>query len=424
LIRGDTIWTQSNLIIQAPAEPAAVDNIVEYILVECVPDNTTTPINGVFPTWIAKTVEDPPVEYKNWISPEFGPGYLIEVYIGDPNSNGIRIFDAGINDKGAYYFDYMSGVLNFTNYLDNGNNSNVLPNELSGNNIWIRGYRYIGFVGISDQQDGKFGNLQLSRNTVQAINKDIDDNPVTGDVILRPQLVNGVARIQGSQFSQHLFTSGIAEFNTAYAKTSLLATRETLNGTWEELTLDGLAPGLTNRIFLENNYTYKIRTEITGKLVGGTDSAIWNLQFLAQRGANASTTSIIGSTLTEKVAGSSQTTVTILIVNAGNFVNGNIYKIKTLGNTDWASIAENYAMDFEVGTVFTATGEGSGTGDAYLYLTPQQSLDLSWSVKAEADTTNGLIQIMVKGPDKVDPGDANKNIKWFAAINILEIYQI
>jgi hypothetical protein len=57
-------------------------------------------------------------------------------------------------------------------------------------------------------------------------------------------------------------------------------------------------------------------------------------------------------------------------------------------------------------------------------LTPQQSLDLSWSVKAEADTTNGLIQIMVKGPDKVDPGDANKNIKWFAAINILEIYQI
>jgi len=423
LIRGDTVWTQSNGIIKAPAAPAAVNNIVEYRTVECVPDDTTTPIGGVYPTWIAKTTGSPVTEYKNWIPPEFGPGYLIKVYIGDPSSGGTEIFDAGINDKGAFYFDYMSGVLNFTNYTDNGGNTNVIPDGLSGNSIWVRGYRYIGFVGISDQQDGKFGNLQLIKNTVKAINKDSSETPVTGDVILRPQFVDGVARIQGSQFSQHLFTTSNSEFNTGFAKTSLLATRETLNGTWAELTLDGLAPGLTNRFFLDNNYTYKIRTEITGKLVSGTDSAIWNLQFLAQRGANASTTSIIGNTLTEKVAGSAATAVTILTVNAGSFVNGNIYKIKTLGNTDWASIAQNNAMDFEVGTVFTATGAGSGTGQAYLYLTPQQSLDLSWSVKAEADTTNGLIKIMVKGPDKADPGDANKNIKWFAAINILEIYQ-
>lgn len=423
LIRGDTVWTQSNQIKKAPLAPSTVAGVVEYRTVECVPDDTTTPIGGVYPTWIAKTTGGSPVDYKNWIPPEFGPGYLIKVYIGDPDSGGTEIFDAGISDKGAFYFDYMSGVLNFTNYTDNGGNANVIPDGLSGNSIWVRGYRYIGFVGISDQQDGKFGNLQLIKNTVKAINKDSSDTPVTGDVILRPQFVDGVARIQGSQFSQHLFTSGIAEFNTGYAKTSLLATIETENGTWAELTLDGLAPGLTNRFFLENNYTYKIRTEITGKLVGGTDSAIWNLQFLAQRGANASTTSIIGNTLTEKVAGSAATAVTILTVSAGSFVNGNIYKIKTLGNTDWASIAQNNAMDFEVGTVFTATGAGSGTGDAYLYLTPQQSLDLSWSVKAEADTTDGLIKIMVKGPDKADPGDANKNIKWFAAINILEIYQ-
>jgi len=422
LIRGDTVWTQSNSIIKAPASPNTVANVVEYRTLECLPDETTTPISGVYPTWIAKSLS-PVEDYTNWIPPEFGPGYLIKVYIGDPDSGGTEIFDAGINDKGAFYFDYMSGVLNFTNYLENGNNTNVIPDGLSGNSIWVRGYRYIGFVGISDQQDGKFGNLQLTKNTVKAINKDSDQDPVTGDVILRPQFVDGVARIQGSQFSQHLFTSGIDEFNTGYAKTSLLATRETTNGTWAELTLDGLAPGATNRFFLENSYTYKIRAEITGKLVGGSDSAIWNLQFLATRGVGAATTSIIGNTLIEKVAGSQATAVTILTVSAGNFVNGNLYKIKTLGNTDWSSIAVNNAMDFEVGTVFTATGAGSGTGEAYLYLTPQQSLDLSWSVKAEADTTNGLIKIMVKGPDKVDVGDANKNIKWFASINILELYQ-
>ena len=109
LIRGDTIWTQSNSILQPPAAPASVPNIVEYITVECVPDDTTTPIGGVYPTWIAKS-GNPLARLKYWISPEFGPGYLIEVYIGDPANNGTKIFDAGINDKGAYYFDYMSGV--------------------------------------------------------------------------------------------------------------------------------------------------------------------------------------------------------------------------------------------------------------------------------------------------------------------------
>ena len=137
LIRGDTVWTQANGIIKAPAAPAVVNNIVEYRTVECIPDDTTTPIGGVFPTWIAKTTGGSPVDYKNWIPPEFGPGYLIEVFIGDPGSGGTKIFDAGINDKGAYYFDYMAGVLNFTNYLDNGSNANVIPDGLSGNSIRI-----------------------------------------------------------------------------------------------------------------------------------------------------------------------------------------------------------------------------------------------------------------------------------------------
>ena len=53
LIRGDTVWTQSNSIIKAPAAPNIVANVVEYRTVECVPDETTTPIGGVYPTWIA-----------------------------------------------------------------------------------------------------------------------------------------------------------------------------------------------------------------------------------------------------------------------------------------------------------------------------------------------------------------------------------
>lgn len=426
LIRGDTVWTQANSI---PAIPALVPNIVEYLTIECEPDDTTTPISGVYPTWIAKG-GSPSERLKYWIPPEFGSAYLIEVYIGDPDNGGVRIFDAGINDKGAYYFDYMSGILNFTNYTDNGISTNVIPDGLSGNTIWVRGYRYIGFVGITDQQEGKFGNLQLIDNTIVAINKDINDDPDTGDVIIQPRL-DGYVRLQGSRFTQHatdtLTESGYDSgnpFNAVYEKTSLLARASTLNGEEVEVTLDGLSPTSTNRFVLANNTTYKVQVNITGRLDGGTESAIWNMDFLATRGANASTTSIIGNTITEKVAGSPSTAVTIVTVAAGNFINGKVYKIKTLGTTNWASISTDGATrDYEVGSVFVASGSGTGNGTADEYLSPTDQRTYSWAVKAEADTTNGLIKILVKGPSKLDGSNPDKTIKWLAAINTLDIYE-
>ncbi|NBR60697.1 MAG: hypothetical protein EBT86_03420 [Actinobacteria bacterium] len=434
LLRGDKIWTQANSIIKAPASPNIVQSVVEYRTMELVPDTTTTPINNIYPTYVAKaTISGSEVKYENWISPEFGPGYLIEVFIGNPASAGTKkIFDAGINDKGAYYFDYMSGVLNFTNYLDNGDNSNVIPDDLSaGDKIYVRGYRYIGFVGLSDQADGKFGNLQLLNNTIRAINKDQEGDPITGDVILKPQL-DGYARVQSSRFTQHLSDDGLSEFNTGFGKTTLLVSATTTNGTWKELTLDGSDTLIdTNRFELENNHSYKVKVEINSKLIGGNESASWNLEFLATRGANASTTSIIGNTLTEKVSGSSTTSITILTTNAGSFTVGGIYRIKQKGDTVWESIASNPNMDFEVGTVFTATGPGSGTGIAEQYLDAATILNYSWSVKAEVGTTdgtptgtpNGVIRILVKGPDKINIGDSDKIIKWFAAINIVDIFQ-
>lgn len=417
LLRGDIIWTQAYRIPKNLAAP--VTDVVELRTVECTADNTTTPISGVYPTW--KT------NYTNWIPPEFHPTYFVKVFIDNPGaanpaSTGTQIFDAGSGGRGDWYFDYVSGVLNFGNYADNGDTTNVLPTGLtSAKSIFVVGYRYIGFVGITDQQEGKFGNLQLVDNTIQAINVDINELPVTGDVILKPRL-DGFARVQSSRFSQNLPNTGDNPNFPTYEKTTLLARTSTTNGVEQELTLDGLSPGATNRFLLENNFTYKVSVEVTAKLDGGTDSAIWNLKFLAQRGANASTTSIIGEVTTEKVAGSAATAIIRNVVAAGSFNIGAIYKIKTKGNTDWASIALNNAIDFEVGTVFTATGVGSGTGDAYEYFTPQQIYNYSWSVRALADTA-GVIKILAKGPTKINGGDPDKTIKWLAAINTLEIYQ-
>lgn len=426
LIRGDTVWTQANRI---PSPAATEPDVVDYFTVQCIPDETTTPIGGVYPTWIAVDPLDNTVRLTNWIPLEFGADYLIEVYIGDPDNGGERIFDAGINDKGAFYFDYMSGVLNFTNYTDNGVSTNVIPDGLSGNDIWVRGYRYIGFVGITDQQQGKFGNLQLIDNSIVAINVDENEDPDTGDVILKPRL-DGFVRFQGSRLTQHLSDGStdydsLNPYNTIYEKTTLLGRASTLNGEEVEITLDGLAPSSTNRFYLANNTTYKVSVNITGKLDGGSDSAIWNINFLASRGADASETSIIGNTITEKVAGSATTAVTIVNVAATALEAGRIYKIKTLGTTDWTLVSEDGdSRDYEVGSVFTANstvGTGDGTADEYLSPTAQRTY--SWAVKAEADTTNGLIKILVKGPSKLDGSNPDKTIKWLAAINTLDIYE-
>ena len=60
---------------------------------------------------------------------------------------------------------------------------------------------------------------------------------------------------------------------------------------------------------------------------------------------------------TNAVSGSSDTVVT-----AGDFVVGNVYTIKTIGTTDFTAIG---ASANTIGVEFTATGAGTGTGDAY-----------------------------------------------------------
>ena len=111
LIRGDTQWTQSD---QIPGTAAAVANLVQAYTgssaVECVADNTTTPVGGVYPTW--KT------NLTYWIPQEFGSTYAVKVYVdttgaADPTSTGTQIFAAGSGGTGEFYYNYQSGVLNF-----------------------------------------------------------------------------------------------------------------------------------------------------------------------------------------------------------------------------------------------------------------------------------------------------------------------
>ena len=80
------------------------------------------------------------------------------------------------------------------------------------------------------------------------------------------------------------------------------------------------------------------------------------------------------------------TPVTGIPVNAGTFTTNNLYKIATAGDTDWTAIG---AADNNVGTLFSATGPGTGTGTAIeLNKFPQNQLGAVNLVGSTPGTAN------------------------------------
>ena len=172
LLRGDTIWLNSNNI---PAIAATVSGSVTGYTgasaVQCVADNTSVPVGGVYPTW--KT------NLTDWIPAEFGSTYNVQVWVdspgvANPTLTGTQIFAAGSGGTGEYYFNYVSGVLNFI--------GGTIPATLtSGKVLYVVGYRYVGPKGINNYSPGNIslGNLSISNNTITTTN-------ANGNIILNP----------------------------------------------------------------------------------------------------------------------------------------------------------------------------------------------------------------------------------------------
>ena len=85
--------------------------------------------------------------------------------------------------------------------------------------------------------------------------------------------------------------------------------------------------------------------------------AVVGLAFFSGYGARPLELDVLSNSSADDVLTSSGGTD----VNAGSFVTSTVYIIKTAGNTDFTAVG---AANNNVGTVFTATGAGSGTGVA------------------------------------------------------------
>ena len=191
LIRGDTEWTQAD---QIPGIAAAVSGVVQAYTganaVQCVADNTTVPVGGIYPTW--KT------NLTYWIPSEFGSTYSVQVWVdnsgvANPTSTGTQIFADGSGGNGQFYYNYQSGVLNFI--------GETIPSVLTaGKVLYIVGYRYIGLTGVTNlPSDTNIGNLNFSGTTIISTNTD-------GNIIFTPN-GNGIVQVSSALTSNANITA-------------------------------------------------------------------------------------------------------------------------------------------------------------------------------------------------------------------------
>lgn len=155
------VWNQAELIPVPPVIGVGEPFITQYETIRCSVD---TSVSG-YKTWFATdTYGDLSTRLSDWVPPTFSPEYLIEVYDDNPATTGVQIFQTTENEE--WFFDYISGIIHFPNTVPAG--------VLAVNELWIRGYHYIGDKGVGSGSGGSSNWAVISSNY----------NAVDGDALL------------------------------------------------------------------------------------------------------------------------------------------------------------------------------------------------------------------------------------------------
>ena len=291
LLRGDKVWKQSASI--PGVKPGSSSGVVTCYtgsgVIETTADNTATANR----TW--KTGQ------TDWIPPQFGSTYLVNVYIhtsGDAAgaaSISNKVFVTGSGNDDEWFFDYESGVLNFigTNLPDGVN--------FSGKSVYIEGAQYSGEFGVG----GDTGAYTFTDNRIQTTNTNegiIIEPAGTGYVVIDAN--SGLIIPVGTTGERPTGQTGMLRFNTSNTRT------EIYNGTgWVDV-----APSntITTNDFNGDNST----VSFTLGASTSTNAVIVTLNGTVQEATNAYTVS--GTTLTFTSAPATGDVIQVRSFHSGN----------------------------------------------------------------------------------------------------------
>ena len=141
VVPNTSIWQESESI---PATPPATDTsqVKGYRVANALHMTADSTVSGER-TFIARSAPGNSSSsiFGDWVDTQFGADYIINVYKGDPNAGGVKLSASGSGSNDTWFFDYSAGVLNF--------NGDSVPSGVTGSNIYLVGYRYIGAKGVS-----------------------------------------------------------------------------------------------------------------------------------------------------------------------------------------------------------------------------------------------------------------------------------
>jgi hypothetical protein len=345
LLRGDTIWTQAD---QIPAVAAAVSGIVQAYTgsnaVEAVPDITTVPIGGIYPTWKTNLIY--------WVPSEFGATYTAQVWIDDPGasnptSTGTQIFAAGAGGNGEYYYNYQSGVLNFI--------GESIPAALtSGKVLYIVGYRYIGLTGVTNLPSGTtIGNLTFNNSTIgSTANANIVISPNGSGIVKFTTDIEANANITANT----LTVTGNANITGSITANSFTGNGAGLTGV-VATAADKLSNGNTTvQTFLNGNVTFNIAN------TANVNVPIANILVVSTNGVDIigninATGNINGANINGNITGNISGNITIPGPNTGIVFNDNGTANSSNGFTFISgSNTANIANTLNVGNLLTVSG--------------------------------------------------------------------
>ena len=178
LIRGDTLWVNSDLIpATAPSANSSIVRVYSGTTAIQMVNDATSSTNR---TWVTNL--------SDWISSEFGSTYQPRLWAApaataNAAATGTRLFPDGSGNADAWFFDPQAGLINF-------DDTNV-PTAVAGNVVFIEGYRYIGLKGVSNISASTFlDNITINTTTIST---DITN----GNIYLAPT-GTGMVQINGT----------------------------------------------------------------------------------------------------------------------------------------------------------------------------------------------------------------------------------
>lgn len=369
LLRGDVVWGQSDQITSSA--PAANTSVIAVYTgttaVQTVNDGTASTNR----TW--KT------NLTNWIGTEFGSAYQPRVWAapsGTANAaaTGTRLFPDGSGNNDAWFFDYQSGVLNFSD--------TSVPSSVTGNVVFVEGYRYIGTIGVTNVA-ANTANIAFSNTTITSslTNGNITLDPTgTGNVIILGNTGAAVTTISSTQVLVNLTTNSTSTTTGALVVNGGVGIGGNLNVSGYIATSNLYVNGgnLTNVNI--GNITFS-NTTITTTLANGTIALTpTGTGFVNVTSTVASTNYTNGALVVAGGAGingnlnvNGAITGTNLIVNGGNLTNVNIGNL-AIANT----------------TITTTLVQGNltltPTGNALVYLNTNTAVVLPVGTTAEHPT--------------------------------------